>query len=205
MKHPFFNARKVDLSLYDPGQFRRGRPQWFIALWWIVQSTIFRWSLQPMYGYRNALLRAFGAKIGRKVRIRADARFYYPWNVVIGDHSWIGNEAYFYSLDQIIVGAHCVISQQAYLSTGTHDVTDPAFGLIIKPVIIHDGAWVGARAFVNLGVTVHEHTVIGAMSMVTKDMPARMICAGNPCRPLKERRLIEHVPLDEELFELTAC
>ena len=193
---------KVDLSQYDPAQFQRGRPQWFIALWWLVQSSLFRWSLQPMYEYRNALLRLFGAKIGRNVRIRPDACFYYPWNVEIGDYSWVGNQAYFYSLDKIRIGAQCVISQQAYLNTGTHDVTDTGFRLIIKPIVIQDGAWVGARVFINLGVTLHENAVIGAMSMVTKDMPAGMICFGNPCQPVKTRLLIDRERMDEELRAL---
>lgn len=50
------------------------------------------------------------------------------------------------SLAPIRIGSNCCISQGVYFCTGNHDWTDPAFGLIVKPIVIEDGAWVGARA-----------------------------------------------------------
>lgn len=67
----------------------RGRPGWYVALWWLVQATLFRGSLHNAYGYRAALLRLFGAKIGKGVKIRPDAQFHFPWHVTIGDDAWI--------------------------------------------------------------------------------------------------------------------
>ena len=179
----------MDLSSFHLPGLSRGRPGWFVLLWWLVQATVFRWSFHQMYGYRAMLLRLFGAKIGRGVKIRPDARCHFPWRVAIGDHCWIGNGVMLYSLAPITIGTNCVISQEAYLNTGSHDITSPTFDLIVKPIIVEDGAWIGARAFVNLGVTIHVNAVIGAMSNVTKDMPANMVCVGNPCHPLKERGL----------------
>ncbi len=177
----------MDLSHYEQHGYSRGRAGWIILLWWLVQATLFRCSPYPLHGFRRALLRLFGAKIGRNVLIRADAKFYFPWRVEIGDFSWIGSGVMLYSLERITVGAHCVISQEAYLNTGNHDIAAPHFDLIVKPIVIQDHVWVGTRAFVNLGVTIHDGAVIGAMSVVTKDMPANMVCVGNPCRPCKAR------------------
>jgi putative colanic acid biosynthesis acetyltransferase WcaF len=59
--------------------------------------------------------------------------------------------------------------------------------LVTKPIVIGRNAWVAADAFVGPGVTIGELSVIGARSVVIKDQPARMICAGHPCRPLKPR------------------
>lgn len=182
--------RTMDLSQFPQSGFSRGRPGWYVLLWWLVEATLFRHSLHNAYGFRNALLRLFGAKIGPGVKIRPDAQFYFPWRVEIGAHSWIGNKAMLYSLAQITIGPNCVVSQEAYLNTGSHDITRPHFDLITRPIVIEAGAWVGARAFVNLGVTIHENAVIGAMSNVTKDLPANMICVGNPCKPIKERGLL---------------
>ena len=54
------------------------------------------------------------------------------------------------------------------------------------PVTIGDNVWVGAGAIICPGVTVGENTVIGAGSAVTKDLPANVVAAGNPCRVLRE-------------------
>jgi putative colanic acid biosynthesis acetyltransferase WcaF len=59
--------------------------------------------------------------------------------------------------------------------------------LIAQPIVIGPNAWLGTEVFVGPGVTIGELAVIGARSLVVKDQPARMICAGNPCRPLKPR------------------
>jgi putative colanic acid biosynthesis acetyltransferase WcaF len=55
------------------------------------------------------------------------------------------------------------------------------------PIRICDGAWVGAQVFVSPGVTIHTDAVVTAGSVVTSDVPASMVCSGNPCRPQKER------------------
>ena len=59
--------------------------------------------------------------------------------------------------------------------------------LVTAPIIIGENAWLGADVFVGPGVTVGELCVVGARSVVMKDLPPRMICAGQPCRPLKPR------------------
>lgn len=187
--------RTMDLSSFPQSGFSRGRPGWFVLLWWLVQATLFRCSLHNAYGFRNALLRLFGAKIGKGVKVRPDADLYFPWRITVGDHSWIGNRATLYSLDTITIGSNCVVSQEAYLNTGSHDIHQPTFTLITKPIVIEDGAWVGARTFVNLGVTIHTNAVVGAMSNVTKNLPADMVCVGNPCKPIKARKLLT----DEEI------
>ncbi len=178
---------KMDLSCYNTAGYSRGRPGWVILLWWFIQATLFRCSPYNMHKFRCWLLRAFGARIGHHVVIRSDAKFYFPWHINIGNYCWIGSGVMFYSLERITVGEHCVISQEAYLNTGNHDITAASFDLMVKPITIQDKCWIGTRAFVNLGVTIHEGAVIGAMSMVTKDMPANMVCVGNPCRPIKKR------------------
>src|SRR5438105_4960330 len=104
--------RCQDLSAFSlPAEFR-GRPAWFVQLWWLVQSTLFRWSPQFMYGWRRLLLRLFGATIGRSVLVRPTARITYPWKIRIGDYSWIGDDVVLYSLGEIDIGAHVVVSQK---------------------------------------------------------------------------------------------
>ncbi|SIQ30898.1 putative colanic acid biosynthesis acetyltransferase WcaF [Domibacillus enclensis] len=158
-----------------------------VLTWWFLQGTIFRFSIHNMYKWRNFLLRLFGAQIGTGVQIRSSAKFTYPWKVSIGDYSWIGDDVKFYSLDQITIGSNCVISQESYLCTGSHDIQDPHFGLITKPIVVKDGAWVASDVFVYPGVTIHEMAVIAARSTVTKDIPANEVHAGSPAKYVKKR------------------
>jgi putative colanic acid biosynthesis acetyltransferase WcaF len=177
----------VDLRQYDQSWFDRGRPNWYILLWWLIQAAAFPLTPQPLNILRCSLLRLFGAKIGKGVLIRPTARFTYPWKISIGDYSWIGDDVVFYSLDQITIGEHCIISQKSYLCTGSHDIQDPTFGLKTASITIGNGAWVAADCFVGLGVEIGANTVIGARSSVFKSMPSGQVCWGNPCRPQHPR------------------
>lgn len=178
---------KVDLSKYNQSWYSRGKSGVVVLLWWFVQGTIFRFSLHNMYSWRNFLLRLFGARIGKGVNVRSSAKITYPWKVSIGEHSWIGDNVQLYSLDKIHIGTNCVISQESYLCTGSHDVKDPHFGLITKPIIIKDGAWIASDVFVYPGVTVHEMGVVAARSTVLKDISANEIHAGSPAKFVKKR------------------
>lgn len=182
-------AAWVDLRTYDQSGFDRGRPGWFILLWWFCQAIVFPLSPHNASGIRGALLRLFGAQIGRGVLIRPTARFTYPWKVTIGDYSWVGDDVVFYSLDRITVGQHCVISQKTYLCTGSHDFCDRQFGLQTGEITIGHGAWVATDCFVAPGVTIGSNAVVGARSTVLSDLPAQQVCWGSPCRPRYERTM----------------
>jgi putative colanic acid biosynthesis acetyltransferase WcaF len=179
----------VDLRKYDQSWFDRGRPGWYILLWWIVQAIAFPLTPQPLNILRRALLRLFGARIGKGVLIRPTARFTYPWKVTIGDYSWIGDDVVLYSLDQILIGEHCIISQKTYLCTGSHDIQDSAFGLKTASVTIGNGAWVAADCFVGPGVQIGANAVIGARSSVFTHIPPGQVSWGNPCRPQYLRQI----------------
>ncbi|WP_341279081.1 putative colanic acid biosynthesis acetyltransferase [Paenibacillus sp. FSL H8-0537] len=177
----------IRLDQYEQAGYSRGRSGAYVLLWWLIQGTLFRFSLHNMYAWRSFLLRLFGANIGKDVLIRSTAKFTYPWKVSIGDFSWIGDHVQFYSLDEIVVGSHCVISQNAYLCTGSHKINDPAFSLEVRPIVIKDGAWVASDVFVYPGVTLHEMAVAAARSTVLKSIPANEIHAGYPAQYLRER------------------
>ena len=172
--------RYQDLSQFQvPADFR-GRPAFVVLLWQCVQATLFAWSPQPAYAWRRGLLRAFGAKVGRGVLVRQSARITYPWKVILGDHSWVGDHAELYSLGTIEIGPHAVVSQRTYLCAGTHDYQRIDFPLVAKPVRIEAEAWVAADCFVAPGVTVGHAAVVAARSTVLSDVPPCMIVAGTP-------------------------
>ena len=175
-----------DLSRYN-SPFDRGKPQWFILLWWLVEGIVFPLTLHNLNGVRASILRLFGAKVGKGVVIRSSVRVLYPWKVEIGDYSWLGDDVYLYSLDRIKIGNHSVISQKCYLCTGSHDRHDPYFGLQIAPITIGNGTWLATDCFVAPGVMIGANTVIGARSSVFKDIPAEKIAWGSPCKAHQDR------------------
>ncbi|BAY18907.1 hexapeptide repeat-containing transferase [Anabaenopsis circularis NIES-21] len=177
------NQSFVDLRKYDQSWFARGRPGWYVLLWWFVQAIAFPLTPHPFNSLRCSLLRLFGARIGQGVLIRPTARFTYPWKITIGDYSWIGDDVVLYSLDEISIGEHCVISQKTYLCTGSHDIQDPTFRLKTAPITIHDGVWVTTDCFVGPGVEIGANAVIGARSTVFANMPPGQVCWGSPCKP----------------------
>jgi putative colanic acid biosynthesis acetyltransferase WcaF len=165
----------------------RGRPGWYVQLWWIVQATLFRWSPQFLYGWRRFLLRLFGAKIGPGVLIRPTIEITYPWKLSIGDNSWVGDKATLYTLGEIEIGDNVCISQHCYLAGAGHDYTNPAFDMVAKKIVIEPEAWLAAGVFVAPGVRIGRGAVVGACSVVLRHLPPMMICAGNPAQPLRPR------------------
>jgi putative colanic acid biosynthesis acetyltransferase WcaF len=158
-------------------------------LWNFVYILFFQFTPKTFFSLRCYALRLFGAKVGKGVHIYSGVKIWAPWNLEIGDYSGIASGVILYSQGKIKIGKKVVISQGAHLCAGTHDYTDPGFPLITKPIKIEDYVWIAAEAFIHPGITIGEGAVIGARSVVTKDMPAWMVCTGHPCFPVKERML----------------
>lgn len=182
-------ARYQDLSRFRVPAGFRGRSGVYVQLWWLAQALLIGLSPQPFHGWRAAVLRAFGAKVGQGVRIRPSARVTYPWKVSIGDNAWIGDRAELYSLETIEIGDNACVSQDCYLCTGSHDHRTIDFAYDCRPIRIGAESWLAAGCFVGPGVTVGAAAVIGARSMVLRDVAPARICAGNPLRDLGPRKM----------------
>jgi putative colanic acid biosynthesis acetyltransferase WcaF len=161
------------------------------VLWGVFTILFFRFSPKPLHAWRSFLLRCFGAKVGRGVHVYPGVKIWAPWNLELADECGIANGAILYSQGKIIIGRRAVISQGAHLVTGTHDYSSAGFPVLTKPIHIGEQVWIAAEAFIHPGVTIHDGCVVGARSVVTKDMPGWMVCAGFPCKPLKPRILID--------------
>jgi putative colanic acid biosynthesis acetyltransferase WcaF len=172
-------------------EYKSQSTHWYRAkrlLWAFVQFPFWPKMPRMLSPARIFLLRLFGARIGRNCRVDA-ARVWAPWNLEMSEWAVIGGSAEIYNLAPVKIGANSVISQRAYLCTATHDYSRADFPLVSKPITIESSAWIAAGAFVAPGVRVGEGAIVGACSVVTKNVPAWMICAGNPCRPIRPRVL----------------
>ncbi len=165
----------------------RGRSPIVVQLWWIIQSTLFAMSPQVMFGWRSFLLRLFGAKIGKGVRIRSSVTITYPWKLTVGDYVWVGDETVLYSLGEIEIGSNTALAHRVYICTGTHDYTKVNFDIESHKVVIGEQVWLPNDVYVAPGVTIGRGTVIAARSSVFSDMPGGMVCVGSPAKPIKER------------------
>lgn len=161
----------------------------FRFIWGVAWVVLARWTPPPLHRWRAWVLRCFGAKVHPMARVYGSARIWYPPNLTLHAHSVVGPGANIYCMGLISVGEKAIVSQGAQLCGGTHDIGDPDFQLVIKPIVIGPRAWVATDAFIGPGVTVHEGAVIGARAVLFKDAKPYGVYAGNPAVCIKARVL----------------
>lgn len=179
---------KTDLSKYDNSWYDPGGGAVKRFLWYFVNLLIIKNHWNPISKLRIITLRLFGAKIGRCVVIKPGVNVKYPWLLSIGDYSWIGEDVWIDNLAQVTIGSNCCISQGAMLLCGNHNYKSQTFDLIIKPIVIEDGSWIGAKSVVCSGVTVCSEAVLTVGSIATKDLSENQSYSGIPAQ-LKRRRM----------------
>lgn len=180
---------KTDLSKYDNSWYNTGGSTIKRLLWYFTNMLFFMNPLNPSSGLKVRLLRLFGAKIGKGVVIKPSVNIKYPWNLSVGDYTWIGENVWIDNLVQVTIGANACISQGAMLLCGNHNFKKPAFDLIVKPITLEDGVWVGAQCTVCPGVQAYSHSVLCVGSVASKDMEAYSIYRGNPAMKVAGRVL----------------
>lgn len=177
----------VDLKSFTTNKFNKGAGLFKQTLWYFVNALIVRASWNPFMGIKIALLKAFGAKIGKGLVIKNNVCIKFPWKITIGDNVWLGEYVWIDNLDYVTIGNNVCISQGALLLTGNHDYTLPSFDYRNAPIIIEDGAWIGAKSIVCPGITVHSHAILTVGSIATKDMESYTIYKGNPAIKIRNR------------------
>lgn len=165
---------------YEPEEYRK-------RVLWMAVRPVLRLVPRFFYGFRNGVLRSFGATIGKDVRIYPSVDIFYPWNLEIGDEVTIGPGVQLYSLGRITIGDGSMISYGAHFCAGTHDYTQRNLPLLKPEIRLGRGVWVCAGAFVGPGVTVGDFSIIGAKAVVLKTFPEFSIIGGNPAKRIKER------------------
>jgi putative colanic acid biosynthesis acetyltransferase WcaF len=158
-------------------------------MWYFVNVIFFINPLNPSAIIKRFFLRSFGAKIGAGVVLKPAINIKYPWKLSIGDHSWIGEKVWIDNLANVDIGRNVCLSQGAVLLTGNHDFSKAGFDLMVKPILIEDGVWIGASAVVCPGVLCASHAVLTAGSVAVQKMEAFSIYQGNPAVFVKERNI----------------
>ena len=161
----YFVAKHLPVSNYPGGRFAR----WF----------------------RYILCRRLFAECGKNVNIERGADFSSGSTIRIGDHSGIGVDAWIRA--DLTIGKHVMRGPRVIIYGRYHnfDRTDipmqqQGMGEFV-PIVIEDDVWIGARAIILQGVRIGKGAIIGAGSVVTKDVPPYAIVAGNPARVVRMR------------------
>lgn len=179
--------KTTDLSSFTTGNFDKGAGFIKQTLWYFTNALFVRASWNPFMGIKIALLKAFGAKIGKGLVIKNNVCIKFPWKITIGDNVWLGEYAWIDNLDYVTIGNNVCISQGALLLTGNHDYTRSSFDYRNAPIKIEDGAWIGAKTVVCPGVIVNSHAILTVGSIATKSMEEYGIYQGNPAKLIRKR------------------
>lgn len=158
-----------------------------IAVWQFCWTVFCRWTPKPFNPWRLFVLRVFGASIEGTPFVHQRAKIQIPWNITLKHRACLGDGANAYSLGKIILGEGCTVAQEAYLCAGTHDFENPSLPLLVGEISVGSNAFVGARSFLLPNVTIGEQAIVGACSVVTGDIEAKSVVAGNPARRIRDR------------------
>jgi len=178
----------INFTLHASTASDRGASPWSrgmrikLLLWEYAWVLLCLWTPKPLNGWRVFVLRIFGAKLHGRPFVHQRARIQIPWNIELHDGACIGDRANLYSLDRIAIGTGAVVAQEAYLCTGTHEFGNPALPLLTAPITVEPRCFIGARAFIMPGLVIGERGIVGACSVVTKDVAAGAIVSGSPAR-----------------------
>jgi putative colanic acid biosynthesis acetyltransferase WcaF len=174
---------------FNKKDYDAGASAFKIVAWYFVSTIFFRTGLIPFSTILLLFLKLFGCKAGKDIRIKPFVNIKYPWKLIIGDHTWIGEGCIIENLALVTLGNNVCLSQGSTLVTGNHNYKKTSFDLFVSPITIEDGAWIGAKAIVCPGVLIGSHAVLTVGSVATKDAEAYSIYQGNPAVKVRKRSL----------------
>jgi putative colanic acid biosynthesis acetyltransferase WcaF len=178
--------RVIDLSAAPGARETWDVPRWKVYAWGVVELLLVSNPWQISSRLRRAALLAFGAQIGEGVLLRPRLRVRFPWKLVIGDRSWIGEDVWLHNQDRLTIGSDVVVSQGTFITTGSH-AHRRDMALITRPVMIGDGAWVTARCIVLGGSRIGVAAVVTPGTVVSGDVPDGTVYGQEPGRVLGPR------------------
>lgn len=138
---------------------------------------------------RNKIMKQLFKNVGENVWIEPDFRCEFGKNITIGDNVYINFGCIILDCSEVTIGSHTLLGPNIGLYAANHstDATERINGGCYgKPIHIGNNVWLGGDVKVLQGVTIGDNTIIGAGSIVTKDIPDNVIAVGNPCKVIRK-------------------
>lgn len=161
------------------------------AVWNMCYLFFFKpFGTTVFWPWRRCILLLFGAKIDRKAMVYASAKIWAPWNLTMKAGSCLGPNVICYNMANVALNENACVSQYSYLCTAGHDTTllnNSKNGLITAAIKIDKNAWIGAKAFIGMGVEIGEGAIVGATASVYKDVEPYAVVGGNPAKIIRKR------------------
>lgn len=147
---------------------------------------------QHWYKLKNLLLRNAGLKIGKVVHVSSGFECIMPKNIELSDNISIGHNNVFWAFDKIKIGQFVQTARDVSIVAGSHesDIFKPKAN---QQVTIGSGTWIGTRVTILGGVKIGKGCIIGAGSVVNKDIPDWSIVGGVPAKVIKMREPAEKI------------
>lgn len=166
------------------------------------QQAVMNEQAQLLHQFNNALpyseewwgkmKELFMGKMGENSRVMTPLTVVRPEDVTIGKNAVVMNGCLMMSAGGITIDDGVLVAANVQLISNNHDPYDRSI-LLCRPIHLCEGSWVGAGATILPGVTIGKHAIVGAASVVTKDVPDYAVAVGNPARVIKY--------LDKDKFE----
>lgn len=137
---------------------------------------------------RQALLQLLGARFGSGTVIRGGG-YIYGGKLITGIKCQINRSCYLDFTESITFGDNVVVGHGATFITAEHPIKDStrrAGSVCGRPIVVEDGAWIGANSTILPGITVGKGAIVAAGAVVTKDVPPDVIVAGVPAKVVKK-------------------
>jgi acetyltransferase-like isoleucine patch superfamily enzyme len=167
-----------------------GVPGWFSALYRLMIS---RWTTPRLARLRVRLRRRYFGALGEHSSVSFGTRILEPARIRVGARSTIPNTSVIDGRGGLEIGDDCLIGFQNVILTSTHESADLDMpirtqGMYQAPVRIGNDVWTGCRVVIVPGVTVGDHAIVGAGSVVTRDVAPWAIVVGVPAKFIRDRR-----------------
>jgi putative colanic acid biosynthesis acetyltransferase WcaF len=180
---------KTNLSTFNNSWYNPGASRIKQVLWYLCNILFLINPLNPSSLIKIFALKIFGAKVGKGVVIKPSVNIKYPWNLEIGNYSWIGENVWIDNLAKVTIGNNVCISQGALLLCGNHNYKKVSFDLITGEITLEDGVWIGAKSIVCPGITCKTHSVLSVGSVASTNLEEYGIYKGNPAILIKKREI----------------
>lgn len=181
-------SRWRDLAKRTAPSFAIAAVRWRRDVWGDARlRLLYEVGYFPSHKVRNFWYRRSGMQLDRSSAIHWRAQFYAPENITIGPWTTIGDSCFLDGRSGLTIGERVNLGSHVRIWTRQHDIDAPDFAEVGGPVVIERYAYLGSGSVVLPGVTVGEGAVVGAASVVTKDVPPYCLVAGAPARVMRQR------------------